>query len=640
MVSSCWRRCREPLETGAEPRLREVFLTLTSGTKMKLWHWGLALLGGGGAFVLSCSNSNERTPASHPRFVGTAPSSDRDFETALPHFSQITPENASKWGSVEAERDVMRWSGVDRAYDFARERGLEFKFHALVWGQQEPPWISELPQEEQLEELEEWISLVAERYPDLELIDVVNEPLHAPPSYRNALGGEGATGWDWVIRSFELSREYLPNAELILNDYDILKHHTFTADYLAVIELLQERDLVDAIGLQAHNLERSEKSVIDENLATLSAAGLPLYISEFDIDIKDDALHARVFRDLFTTFWDAPKVAGITLWGHLQGDTWRPNTYLIRRDDSVRPTMKWLQCFRQSRSDCKIPDYHPEPRRGSINGITLEAETFDETGGAIVLGSQIGYVDEGDWINFLAVRFLPEWDQLTLIYANGLDQTGTASFHLQTLDAEPAVTVSLPPTGGWGNQRAVTVEFPPTEGDQDLFVRFNEVDGVGNFDKFRFGLPAPELDESNLISTGDFEFDTTGWLGWGATVLIELDNVYRGAQSLRLSDRSQYGAAVYDLRSSVVPGQTYDFSFFADSAGEDSAAVSVSITQTCSSEAAVVEPVVESFSLSPGEWTEVSGSFSVLDCSLSQVRFLISGPPAGTDLFIDDVRVE
>jgi len=46
--------------------------------------------------------------------------------------------------------------------------------------------------------------------PDLPMIDVVNEPLHAVPPYAAALGGSGATGWDWVIKAFEMARGHFP----------------------------------------------------------------------------------------------------------------------------------------------------------------------------------------------------------------------------------------------------------------------------------------------------------------------------------------------------------------------------------------------------------------------------------------------
>ena len=58
------------------------------------------------------------------------------------------------------------------------------------------------------------MAALAARYPDVDFVDVVNEPLHAVPSYAAALGGAGATGYDWVLTAFEMAREHFPGAEL------------------------------------------------------------------------------------------------------------------------------------------------------------------------------------------------------------------------------------------------------------------------------------------------------------------------------------------------------------------------------------------------------------------------------------------
>jgi endo-1,4-beta-xylanase len=102
------------------------------------------------------------------------------------YFNQVTPENAGKWGSVEAERDVMTWDALDAAYELAKSNGFPIKMHVMVWGNQPPAWIETLPPAEQLQEIEEWFAAVAERYPDLDTVEVVNEPLHDPPSQPGA----------------------------------------------------------------------------------------------------------------------------------------------------------------------------------------------------------------------------------------------------------------------------------------------------------------------------------------------------------------------------------------------------------------------------------------------------------------------
>jgi hypothetical protein len=142
-------------------------------------------------------------------------------------WNQITPENEGKWSSVEPNRDQMNWAGMDRVRDYARQHGIPYKQHTFVWGAQQPGWIGGLSQSEQRAEVEDWIRLFCERYPDVALIDVVNEPPpHTTPPYLNALGGAGSSGYDWIVQAFRWARQYCPNAILILNDYNTVERLT------------------------------------------------------------------------------------------------------------------------------------------------------------------------------------------------------------------------------------------------------------------------------------------------------------------------------------------------------------------------------------------------------------------------------
>ena len=123
----------------------------------------------------------------------------------LTYWNQVTPSNAGKWGFVEGQRDVMKWDGLDKAYQLAKDNGLKFKQHTFIWGNQQPAWIENLSSEEQLEEIEEWISEFCSRYPNTDQINVVNEARANKPdggeknngtfraNYIDALGGKGDT---------------------------------------------------------------------------------------------------------------------------------------------------------------------------------------------------------------------------------------------------------------------------------------------------------------------------------------------------------------------------------------------------------------------------------------------------------------
>ncbi|MBB4129960.1 endo-1,4-beta-xylanase [Xanthomonas sp. 3075] len=277
------------------------------------------------------------------------------------HFTQywnkLTPENSGKWGSVEAVRDRMDWSGLDAAYAFAKANGLPFQMHVMVWGNQQPEWIKSLPPAEQRREIEQWFAAVAQRYPDIDLLEVVNEPLNDPPSkndtgggnYLQALGGNGESGWEWVLQSFRLARKDFPRARLMINDYSITNNPQATRTYLRIVQLLQREKLVDAIGIQEHAFETTPEvamSVHRANLDALAATGLPLYITEFDLDGPSDAQQLADYQRVFPVFWEHPGVHGITLWGFRPG-LWRDKeaAYLIRTDGSERPALTWLRQY-------------------------------------------------------------------------------------------------------------------------------------------------------------------------------------------------------------------------------------------------------------------------------------------------------
>jgi endo-1,4-beta-xylanase len=263
-----------------------------------------------------------------PKFVGNIVSNyvPASFDT---YWNQLTPENSGKWGTVEATRNVMNWADLDKAYNHAMQKGIPFKQHAFVWFSQQPSWLAGLSQAEQAAEVEEWIRLYAQRYPNTQLVDVVNEPLHGVPVYANAIGGSGSTGWDWIVWSFQKARQYLPNAKLLLNDYNVISSSKATSDYINIINILKTRGLIDGIGEQGHGLEYAQSSTLERNLNSLQATGVPIYISELDLESADDATQLSMYKRVFPLLYEHPGVTAVTLWGYLAGEHWKPNAYLL-----------------------------------------------------------------------------------------------------------------------------------------------------------------------------------------------------------------------------------------------------------------------------------------------------------------------
>ncbi|MBN2102727.1 endo-1,4-beta-xylanase [bacterium] len=285
----------------------------------------------------------------HNKFLGCCVGGEIP-DTFEDYWNQVTPENASKWGSVEWSRDVCNWNNLDEIYEFAEDYDFPIRFHVLIWGKQQPAWIDALSIEEQAEEVEEWIEEAGDMYPDAEYVEVVNEaiewsPWDYYPSYYEALGGEGDTGWDWVIWAFEKAREYFPDSKLYLNEYQLFGGNKSLKKYLDIVESLKERDLIDGVCEQGHFIENTSTTRLQYVLDELATTGLPIQITEFDLNIADDQKQLEKYQEVFPILWEHPAVEGITLWGYIQGQMWREDGYLLRADGTERPALEWLRDY-------------------------------------------------------------------------------------------------------------------------------------------------------------------------------------------------------------------------------------------------------------------------------------------------------
>lgn len=271
-------------------------------------------------------------------------------------WDQITSENGSKWGSIHTGRGQFNWTNSDRAYNYAKQHGFPFKFHCLIWGSQYPSWIKNLSASETYDVIVEWMDAVKQHYPDLELIDVVNEAICVNGQYHSpynetkiieALGGTGRTGYDWIIKAFHMARERWPNAKLIYNDYNTFRWQK--SEFIALVKALIDGGApIDAYGAQSHDLTDMEfdefKRAMDE---TQQKLGIPMYITEYDIGTDNDNLQLQRYKEQIPYMWEADYVAGVTLWGWIYGKTWTTNgnSGIVNKNGQKedRPAMKWLR---------------------------------------------------------------------------------------------------------------------------------------------------------------------------------------------------------------------------------------------------------------------------------------------------------
>lgn len=260
-------------------------------------------------------------------------------------WNQITPENESKWGSVEGTRGRFNW-GSDTPFNYAKNHNFTYKFHALVWGAQYPSWFtSSLSVNERYNAIVNWFDKVKEHYPTLPMIDVVNEAVgmhqQGNPLMKESLGGGGVTGYDWLIKAFEMAHERWPDAILIYNDYNTFQYDTQA--YIDLVKALRDAGApIDAYGCQSHDVDNISKSDLQNVMARIqNAVKMPMFITELDVNIEDDNQQKTQYQNIFPVMWEAPYCAGVTIWGHVYGATWVDHSGLYK-NGTARPAMNWL----------------------------------------------------------------------------------------------------------------------------------------------------------------------------------------------------------------------------------------------------------------------------------------------------------
>ena len=168
--------------------------------------------------------------------------------------------------------------------------------------------------------------------------DVINEPMHEKDFFKIL---PPSVMVDW----FKLARRLDPNAQLFINDYSMLncvESPQNIKDYMKLIRDLRAQGApIDAVGIQGHvgRQPRDPEQVLSD-LDLLIPLGLPVQITEFDINTPDEELQADYTRDFLIAVYSHPVITGVTLWGFWEAKHWKPDAAMFRKDWTPKPNAK------------------------------------------------------------------------------------------------------------------------------------------------------------------------------------------------------------------------------------------------------------------------------------------------------------
>jgi endo-1,4-beta-xylanase len=166
--------------------------------------------------------------------------------------------------------------------------------------------------------------------------DVINEP-------RDGEYTTSRMGIDGVAEAFRIAKAAVPGAHLYVNDYGIIsgggtneRNIAFYHDYIDKLKAAGAP--LGGIGMQGHfGAVLTDPARVYQIFDDMARHGVPLQITEFDIDTRDEEAQADYTRDLLTIAFSHPSIEAFVTWGYWEGDHWKPNGAMLRRDWSPKP---------------------------------------------------------------------------------------------------------------------------------------------------------------------------------------------------------------------------------------------------------------------------------------------------------------
>lgn len=575
------------------------------------------------------------------RVLGVTVERSGDVAAAYSYFNLATPSNDLKWRSLESYRDYYSSHELISLCQIAANSSKPFRLNTQFWGDSYPSWLTRLEPDEKLAEYAQLMAKIRDNCDNIAMVDVLGYPLTIDSGAKDALDSGYSADWGWVITAFAKARRYFPDSELMMDAGRVLYMESRARQILTILEAVKEHESPDAITVSASNLERIDLDTIAANLELIASAGIPIYITDLEVNFGDDARQANVLKNLFTLFWQHPAVKGVFFSDYLQRAYSTDYKYLVKEDSSFRPAMTWLQCFHRGESDCAVDDYRAPLWTGDESAILVRADQYDSGYGVVPLGKTLAYVDDGDWVNFQRVNFEDSWNTLTINYAKQNTEPSSVSIYLDSMDGEPVVTVSLTDTGDWQSFDNVKTAWPITSGEHSVYLKFNGGSSVGNIKTIRFGKKPVEKLGENLIENPGFENGReNNWYSWYANTRVSSSHVHSGNYSLSAVNRGESGSLVRRLNGVVSSGASYRVKLFASVTGVDSAKLNITQRVSCELYKYEYNWVVFPVEVNTGEWVELEGDIHIPECSLRDVAFYIESKDTEADIYIDDLSLQ
>ena len=259
-------------------------------------------------------------------------------------FNMVEPEDAMKWWVLHPDAATFDFRQGDEIVRFAEAHQMKVRGHCLVWGRQNPAWLSQghFTPSQLSQVLRKHIDAVMKRYAGHVFAwDVVNEALDENGNLRDSLWynqpgiGLAVNGTSYIEQVFRWAHEADPRALLFYNDAEGENLNRKSEAIYDMVRRFQQRGVpIDGVGLQMHvpKLDVDMKALA-ANIARLTALGLQVHITELDVAVPvnshgevlnppDLSRQAEIYRGIVRACLSSPGCTALQTWGFSDKYSW------------------------------------------------------------------------------------------------------------------------------------------------------------------------------------------------------------------------------------------------------------------------------------------------------------------------------
>jgi endo-1,4-beta-xylanase len=231
------------------------------------------------------------------------------------------------------------------------------KVRIFLGGGTSPEWVSGLSADSAETAWETFLQKLSSACPNIDLINIGNEPLSKGTwSFysANKLGGTGSTGYDWAINAYKIVKSYFPNGLIGWNQWGCeVANQPFTSGYIAFNQACAAANAIDYIGLEfyfgdfrGYNWNWTQTQITDGlNAYHTACPGIPIHITEFTPVQKDDNAQLILTQAAVAAFKADPLVTGLSLWdpdsNYADGESGAGAGFFTNATN-FRPAFTWL----------------------------------------------------------------------------------------------------------------------------------------------------------------------------------------------------------------------------------------------------------------------------------------------------------